>query len=73
MSYGFTQTQTILLVLSIYKGLPEALELLHCTTATTEQDIYLYMERVRKSPRARKYVVLDIHVLPFHLQEVLMG
>lgn len=70
IALGFTQAQIIPLILSIYDGLPEAFEVLHCTTHTTEQDIKLFMKRVMITKHARKYLVLEVDVLPFHLQEV---
>ena len=70
IALGFTHSQIILLILNIYNGLPEAFEVLHCTAHTTEQDIKLFMKRVMKTKHARKYLVLEVDVLPFHLQEV---
>ena len=70
MCFDFTQTQIIRQLFSIYQGLPEAFEILHCTSRTTEQDIHLFTKRVLNSHSARKYVVLDLDNLPFHLQEV---
>lgn len=69
MCFHFPQKQIILQLLSIYSGLPKAFEILHCTSLTSEQDIRLFMKRVCKF--RGKYVVLDVNILQFHLQEVI--
>ena len=66
----FSQTQLVLLILQMYNGLPEAFEVLHCTPHTTEQDIQLFMRRIKITEYSRRYLVLEVDVLPFHLQEV---
>ena len=65
---GYSQAQLIRLIVSIYNGVPEAFEVLHCHPSSTEEEVGLFMERVAKHPL--QYLVLEINRLPFKLQEV---
>ena len=65
---GYSQAQLIRLIISIYRGVPEAFEVFHCHSSTTEEDFSLFLKRVAKHPLP--YLVLEVNRLPFKLQEV---
>lgn len=65
---GFNQGKLTRLVLGIYGGPPEPLEFLRCCQTTTEEDLHVFMKRVQSHPR--KYIILQVNHLPYHLQEV---
>ena len=67
---GYSQTQLIQLIVSIYGGVPEAFEVFHCHPSSTEEDFNLFLKRVAKHPR--EYLILEVNRLPFKLQEVCM-
>ena len=66
---GYSQEKIIRLVLKIYGGSPEAFQVLRCTAMTTEQDLRLFMKRVIQHPMCQ-YLILEVNILPFQLQEV---
>ena len=65
---GYSQSMLIGLIITIYKGSPEAFEILHCKSTTTEQDLKLFIKRMLRHPR--QYLILEVNKLPFQLQEV---
>ena len=64
----YSQLQLICLIVSIYNGVPEPFEVFHCHPSSTEEDIHLFLKRVAKHPL--QYLVLEVNLLPFRLQEV---
>ena len=64
----YSQLQLICLIISIYNGVPEAFEVFHCHPSSTEEEICLFLKRVAKHPL--QYLILEVNLLPFRLQEV---
>ena len=64
----YSQLQLICLIVSIYNGVPEPFEVFHCHPLSTEEEVCLFLKRVAKHPL--QYLVLEINLLPFRLQEV---
>ena len=56
------------LILNIFSGIPEAYQVLHCKANTTEEELTRFLKRVEK--HSGHYLMLDINMLPFKLQEV---
>ena len=65
---GCSQSLLIELIIRIYNGPPEAFEIFHCSSTTTEQDLRLFVKRMVK--HARHYLFLEVSKLPYQLQEV---
>lgn len=65
---GCSQKQLIHLLVSIYNGIPEYFDILRCHSATTVQDLRAFMDRVILIPRL--YVIVEVNLLSFELQEV---
>ncbi len=66
---GYTHSQLVRLVLGIYGGPPEAVDVFHCQLTTTESELRLFMKRVTQH-LGRSYLILEVNLLPYHLQEV---
>ena len=67
---GFSQSQLLRLVISIYGGVPEAFEVYHCRATSTEEEIRLFMNPKRATKRPFQYLILEVNKLPYRLQEV---
>ena len=67
---GYSQTQLIQLIVSIYDGVPEAFEVFRCHPSSTKEELSLFLERLAKHPL--QYLILGVNLLPFKLQEVCM-
>ena len=67
---GFSQSQLLRLVISIYGGVPEAFEVYHCRSTSTEEEIRLFMNPKRATKRPFQYLILEVNKLPYRLQEV---
>ena len=65
---GYSQSQLIRLICVLYNGVPECYEVFHCRPSTTQEELCLFMKRIRYHPST--YLVLQVNRLPFHLQEV---
>ena len=65
---GYTQSQLLRLVTEIYDGVPESFEVFYCHPLTTQEELKMFMERVKYHPLP--YLVLQVNKLPFNLQEV---
>ena len=65
---NYTQSQLIHLIISVYNGIPEHFEILRCQSTTTEHDLRRFMKRVLLLPRL--YIIVEVNVLSFDLQEV---
>jgi len=59
-----------MLVISLYDGAPEAFQVFHCKSSTTDEEIHFFFQRIVKYPQY--YLVLGIDSLPVHLQEVFL-
>ena len=66
----YTQGQQILMIVAIFNGLPQPFEVLHCSPETTDVEMKHFMKRA--SIHCRNYLVLQVHSLPFKLQEVII-
>jgi len=62
------QKHLVMLVISLYDGAPEAFQVFHCKSSTTDEEIHFFFQRIVKYPQY--YLVLGIDSLPVHLQEV---
>ena len=62
------QRELIHLLVSVYNGIPEYFDILHCHSTTTEQELRAFMNRVLLIPR--QYVILEVNHLSFEQQEV---
>ncbi len=67
---SYSQLDLLCLVLRIFSGIPEAYQVLHCRTTTTEEELSLFLKRVEKHHAV--YLVLAVNVLQYKLQEVRM-
>ncbi len=67
---GFTQSQLLRLIISIYGGVPEAFEVYHCRSTSTEEELRLFMNPKRATKRPFQYLILEVNKLPYRLQEV---
>lgn len=67
---GFTQSQLLRLIISIYGGVPEVFEVFHCRQNTTEEDLKLFLNPKRATKRPFQYLILEVNRLPYQLQEV---
>lgn len=65
---GHSQSELIRLIVSIYNGVPKSYEVFHCHPLSTEEDLDLFLKRVAKHPL--QYLILEVNLLPFKLQEV---
>ena len=65
---NYSQCQLIQTIIGICSGVPEAFEIFHCQSSTTEEELSLFLERtVHHSLRS---ILLEVNRLPFKLQEV---
>ena len=71
-STGFTQSQLLQLIISIYGGVPEAFEVYHCRPTSTEEELRMFMNPRRATKRPFQYLILEVNKLPYRLQEVSM-
>jgi hypothetical protein len=67
---NYRQSQLVRLIVSIYNGVPESFEVFHCRSSSTKEQLCLFLDRINKHPL--KYLVLEVNMLPFRLQEHLM-
>ena len=67
---GFSQSQLIRLIISVYGGVPEPFEVLHCQPTTTEEELRLFLSPKRATKRPFQYLLLEVNKLPYQLQEV---
>ena len=67
---GFSQSQLIRLIISVYGGVPEPFEVLHCQPSTTEEELRLFLSPKRATKRPFQYLILEVNNLPYQLQEV---
>ena len=67
---GYTQSQLLRLIITIYGGVPEAFEVFHCRPTTTEEDLGLFLNPRRATKRPFQYLILEVNCLPYELQEV---
>ena len=65
---GYSQTQLIHLIISIYDGVPEAFEVFRCHSSSSKEELSLFMKRMAKHPL--QYLILEVNQLSFKLQEV---
>ena len=65
---GYSQTQLIHLIISIYDGVPEAFEVFRCHSSSSKEELNLFMKRMAKHPL--QYLILEVNQLSFKLQEV---
>lgn len=65
----YSPMDILCLILTIFEGVPESYEVLRCHIVTTEEELDLFLKRVKK--QNAHYLVLNINELPFKLQEVL--
>ena len=65
---GYTQSQLLRLITEIYDGVPESFEVFYCHPLTTQEELKMFMERVKYHPLP--YLILQVNKLPFNLQEV---
>ena len=65
----YTQCQLIQTVIGICSGVPEAFEVFHCRSSTTEGELSLFIKRAAR--HSLRSIVLEVNRLPFKLQEVL--
>lgn len=61
----------ICLILKVFSGIPGAYQVLRCQATTTEEELSLFLERVKQ--HHTHYLMLDVNKLPFKLQEVGRG
>ena len=64
----YSQLDFIRLILSVFSGIPEAYQVLHCQATTTEEQLNLFLKRVER--HQSQYLMLAVNKLPFKLQEV---
>ena len=65
---GYTQSQLLRLITEIYDGVPESFEVFYCHPLTAQEELKMFMERVKYHPLP--YLILQVNKLPFNLQEV---
>ena len=68
---GFSQSQLIRLIISVYGGVPEPFEVLHCQPSTTEEELRLFLSPKRVTKTPFQYLILEVNKLPYQLQEVI--
>lgn len=68
---GFSQSQLIRLIISVYGGVPEPFEVLHCRSSTTEEELRLFLSPKRATKRPFQYLLLEVNKLSYQLQEVM--
>ena len=71
--HGFSQSQLIRLIISIFGGVPESFEVFHCRHTTTEEEIRLFLNPKRATKRPFQFLMLEINKLSYQLQEVCTG
>ncbi len=64
----YTQSNQIMLIIELIRGVPESFDIFHCCPCTTEEELKLFMKRVEFYPR--QYILLEVNRLTYHLQEV---
>ena len=64
----YSQAQLIQLIVSIYDGVPESFEVFRCCPSSTKEELSLFLKRLAKHPL--QYLILEVNLLPFKLQEV---
>ncbi len=65
----YSQVDFLCFTLTIFSGvLPEAYQVLRCKATTTEEELGLFLKRADHS--LTHYLMLNVNMLPFKLQEV---
>ena len=65
----FSQVDLLCFIIKIFSGvIPKAYQMLHCHASTTEEELDLFLERVKR--RHMEYLMFAVNKLPFKLQEV---
>ncbi|KAL5475165.1 hypothetical protein EMCRGX_G027231 [Ephydatia muelleri] len=67
---GFTQTELIPIILSIFNGVPEPFQIFRCQSSSTQVELDLFLRRAATFPIP--HLILEVNRLPFQLQECLM-
>lgn len=65
---GYSHVQLIRLITELYEGVPEPFEVFRCSSRTTQEELHLFIERLRH--HSLTYLILEVNKLPFKLQEV---
>ena len=65
---GFTQTELIPIILSIFNGVPEPFQIFRCQSSSTQVELDLFLRRAATFPIP--HLILEVNRLPFQLQEV---
>ena len=63
-----SQMDIVCLILTVFSGIPESYQILHCHETTTEEELDLFLMRVKI--HCSHYLILNFNKLPFKLQEV---
>ena len=65
----YSQVDFLCFILTIFSGvLPEAYQVLRCKATTTEEELGLFLKRADHN--LTHYLMLNVNMLPFKLQEV---
>ncbi len=65
----YSQVDFLCFILTIFSGvLPEAYQVLRCKANTTEEELGLFLKRADHN--LTHYLMLNVNMLPFRLQEV---
>ena len=69
---GYTQSQLLRLITEIYEGVPESFEVFYCHPSTNEEELKIFMERVKH--HSLLYLILEVNKLPqeVHVQYLLI-
>eukprot|EP00731_Ephydatia_muelleri_P021726 Em0014g317a len=67
---GFTQTELIPIILSIFNGVPKPFQIFRCQSSSTQVELDLFLRRAATFPIP--HLILEVNRLPFQLQECLM-
>ena len=64
----YSQSNLVSFILDHFNSIPAAYHIMRCNGSTTKEDLSLFLKRVEMQPN--KYMMLNVDLLPFKLQEV---
>ena len=67
---GYTPSQLLRTIISVFGGVPEPFEVFHCRPTVTEEELRLFLNPKRATKRPFQYLILEVNKLPYQLQEV---
>lgn len=65
---AYSKTEVVCLIVGLFCGIPESYQVLRCHASTTEEELTLFLKRLRV--HKAHYLVLNVNKLSFKVQEV---